>query len=238
MRPSRARAVPRGRTPRDTEERSYQLLGLRWAGADRGDAAEAGARSARRRSAPMAAGARSPGGRATSYSTGQALVALHDGGGVAIIDASWQRGIEYLLKTQAADGTWHATSRLHPPAPLSPPYFDAGYPDGHDQFLSMQGASWAVMALSYALGRRAASRRRRCRRRSRPASSPGSRRCCSARCADVRRLLDGGLEPERRDEVRRDDGADDGGAGRREDAAAARSRRRRQRPRADRDSRR
>ena len=44
-----------------------------------------------------------------------------------------------------------STSRLHPPAPLSPPYFDAGYPHGHDQFLSMQGASWAVMALSYAL---------------------------------------------------------------------------------------
>jgi ankyrin repeat protein len=40
---------------------------------------------------------------------------------------------------------------LHAPAPLSPPYFDAGYPHGHDQFLSMQGASWAVMALSYAL---------------------------------------------------------------------------------------
>ena len=56
------------------------------------------------------------------------------------------------LKTQAADGTWRVASRLHPPAPLSPPYFDAGYPNGHDQFLSMQGASWAVMALSYSLG--------------------------------------------------------------------------------------
>jgi ankyrin repeat protein len=85
------------------------------------------------------------------YSTGQALVALHDGGSVAIIDSSWQRGIAWLLKTQAADGTWLVKSRLHAPAPLSPPYFDAGYPNGHDQFLSMQGATWAVMALSYAL---------------------------------------------------------------------------------------
>jgi oligopeptide/dipeptide ABC transporter ATP-binding protein len=63
----------------------------------------------------------------------------------------YRRGVEYLLGTQAEDGTWHVRSRLHPPAPVSPPYFDAGYPHGHDQFISMQGASWAVMALAYVL---------------------------------------------------------------------------------------
>jgi ankyrin repeat protein len=147
---ARARTFLESRTPRDTEERSYQLLGLRWAGADRA--------SLRKLAAGLQATQRPDGGwssiagRASdAYSTGQALVALHDGASVAIIDSSWQRGIAYLLKTQAVDGTWHVPSRLHPPAPLSPPYFDAGYPHGHDQFLSMQGASWAVMALSYAL---------------------------------------------------------------------------------------
>ncbi|HKH74707.1 MAG TPA: ankyrin repeat domain-containing protein [Vicinamibacterales bacterium] len=147
---ARARKFLESHTARDTEERSYQLLGLRWAGADRA--------TLRKLAAGLQATQRPDGGwnsmagrDSDVYSTGQALVALHDGGSVAIIDSTWQRGIAYLLKTQAADGTWHATSRLHPPAPLSPPYFDAGYPHGHDQFLSMQGASWAVMALSYAL---------------------------------------------------------------------------------------
>jgi hypothetical protein len=53
-----------------------------------------------------------------AYSTRQALVALHEGGGVAITDANWQRGIEWLLKTQAADGSWHTKTQLYPAAPL------------------------------------------------------------------------------------------------------------------------
>jgi ankyrin repeat protein len=147
---ARARMFLESRTPRDTEERSYQLLGLRWAGAPRAKLQNL-ARDLKATQRPDG-GWNSVNGRdSDAYSTAQALVALHDGGGVAIIDSSYQRGIEFLLKTQGADGTWHVTSRLHPPAPLSPPYFDAGYPNGHDQFLSMQGASWAVMALSYAL---------------------------------------------------------------------------------------
>jgi ankyrin repeat protein len=157
---ARARTFLESRTARDTEERSYQLLGVRWA---RGDASGARATSGdramlRKLAAALQATQRPDGGwssipgrESDAYSTGQALVALHDGGSVAIIDSSWQRGIDWLLKTQAADGTWHVRSRLHAPAPVSPPYFDAGYPHGHDQFLSMQGASWAVMALSYAL---------------------------------------------------------------------------------------
>ena len=119
----------------------------------------------------MAAGARCPAARATCTRPVRRSSRCTTAASVAIIDSSWQRGIAYLLKTQAADGTWHVTSRLHPPAPLSPPYFDAGYPHGHDQFLSMQGASWAVMALSYALepararGAAAAARDRADRRR-------------------------------------------------------------------------
>ena len=137
-------------TPRETEERTYQLLGLLWAGAPRATLQKL-ARELKAAQRPDGGWNSVAGRESDAYSTAQALVALHDGGGVAIIDASYQRGIEFLLKTQAADGSWHVVSRLNPPAPLSPPYFDAGYPHGHDQFLSMQGASWAVMALSYAL---------------------------------------------------------------------------------------
>src|SRR5206468_3411478 len=35
---------------------------------------------------------------------------------------------------------------------VSPPYFESGYPYGHDQFISLMGANWAIMALAEALG--------------------------------------------------------------------------------------
>src|SRR6202040_4005071 len=87
-----------------------------------------------------------------AYSTGEALVALRDAGGVPTSDSAWRHGIEFLLSTQAPDGSWHVESRLHPPAPVSPPYFETGYPYGHDQFISTMGSSWALMALARALG--------------------------------------------------------------------------------------
>jgi ankyrin repeat protein len=86
-------------------------------------------------------------------------------------------------------------SRLNPPAPLSPPYFDAGYPEGHDQFISMTAASWAVMALAYALPP------------TRPVAPPALPGTAPANVepwvetvlfgsvADLRRLLDQGLNP-------------------------------------------
>jgi ankyrin repeat protein len=190
----RARKFLESRTARDTEERSYQLLGLRWAGADR-LALRKLATALQMTQRTDGGWSSLPGRESDVYSTGQALVALHDGGSVAIIDPSWQRGIAYLLKTQAADGTWRVTSRLHPPAPLSPPYFDAGYAHGRDQFLSMQGASWAVMALSYALEPA---------RRVTPPALPGTEPTgvepwaepvLFGSVADVRKLLDAGLSP-------------------------------------------
>jgi len=91
-------------------------------------------------------------GRASeAYSTGEALYALCAAGGVPISDARWQRGIRFLVNTQAPDGTWHVPSRLHDPVRLSPPYFESGYPYGHDQFISSAAAGWALMALSQAL---------------------------------------------------------------------------------------
>ena len=80
----------------------------------------------------------------------------------------------------------------------------------------MSGASWAVMALSYALaadaaGRAAAAAGDAARRR----RAVGRDRSLFGTVADVRRLLDRGLEPERGHEVGRHDGADDGGARRR-----------------------
>jgi len=191
---SRARDFLNSRTPRDTEERTYQLLGLRWADAPRARL-QSLARDLKATQRPDGGWNSVNGRESDTYSTAQALVALHDGGGVAIIDASYQRGIEFLLKSQTADGTWHVTSRLHPPAPLSPPYFDAGYPNGHDQFLSMQGASWAVMALSYAL-----EPARRVPPPPLPETEPANvepwvETMIFGTRDEVRQLLDGGLSP-------------------------------------------
>ena len=134
----------------DTEGRAYQLLGLHWTGSD----SATRVRLARE----LIATQRSDGGwgsvegRASeAYSTGEALFALHEAGEVATSDVNWQRGVAFLTRTQAVDGSWHVPSRLHDPARLSPPYLESGYPYGHDQFISVAGAAWAVMALAQAL---------------------------------------------------------------------------------------
>jgi ankyrin repeat protein/cytochrome c553 len=191
---ARARAYLEKNTAPDTEGRAYQLLGLKWAGADNGRLRRLGRELLARQQAD--GGWESRAGRGSDvYSTGQALVALHDGAGTAAGDAAFRKGIAWLLRTQAADGTWHATTRLRPPAPLSPPYFNAGYPYERDQFLSMSGASWAIMALSYALGP------------ARPVTAaplpetlpanvePWVETVLFGTVADLRRLLDGGLSP-------------------------------------------
>jgi ankyrin repeat protein len=147
----RARSWLAANQPRNTEERTYQLLGLSWTGADR---ALLG-----RLAGQLRATQQSDGGwnsienrPSDAYSTGEALVALRDAGAVPTSDTAWRRGIEFLVSTQAPDGSWHVESRLHPPAPVSPPYVETGYPYGHDQFISTMGSSWAVMALARAMG--------------------------------------------------------------------------------------
>ena len=109
----------------DTEGRAYQLLGLHWTGGDSATRV--------RLASELVATQRSDGGwgsiegRASeAYSTGEALFALHQAGEVATSDVDWQRGIAFLMRTQAVDGSWHVPSRLHNPARLSPPYSKAG----------------------------------------------------------------------------------------------------------------
>ncbi len=190
---ARARAFLEARTPRDTEERSYQLLGLKWAGAPRAQLQKL-AQGLKARQRPDGGWSSRDGRDSDVYSTGQALVALHDGGGVAIIDATWRRGLDYLLTTQQPDGSWQVASRLRPPAPLSPPYFDAGYPGGRNQFIAMSGASWAVMALSYGLGPSMRVVPPPLPETQPVMVEPWAETVLFGTVADVRRLLDGGLD--------------------------------------------
>jgi ankyrin repeat protein len=178
----------------DTEERTYKLLGLKWSGGDRGSILAA-AKDLFSTQKDDGGWASLDGRDSDAYSTGQALVALHDSGEVPITDAHWQRGIAWLMKTQASDGSWHTATRLYPPAPLSPPYFESGLPYGHDQFLSAQGGAWAVIALADALGPG---------KRVVPDPLPGvapqnvepwAETMIFGSAGDVKKLLDAGLDP-------------------------------------------
>jgi ankyrin repeat protein len=137
--------------PRTTEDKAFQLFGLRWTGAGE----EARQKAARR----LVAEQREDGGWAQlpamtsdAYATGEVLVALREGAGLQTSDPAYQRGLRFLLKTQEPDGAWRVKSRLNPPAPVSPPYFDAEFPPfQHDQFVSIMATSWAAAAMLHAV---------------------------------------------------------------------------------------
>ena len=79
-----------------------------------------------------------------AYATGEALYALNAAGRMPATDPVYAKGVKYLLNTQAADGSWHVKSR----SIWVQPYFESGFPYGHDQWISAAGTSWATMALS------------------------------------------------------------------------------------------
>jgi len=82
---------------------------------------------------------------ADAYATGEALWALHESG-IAPGDPVYGRGVEFLLRTQQEDGTWHVVTR----ALALQPYFQSGFPYGHDQWISQAGTAMATIALTFA----------------------------------------------------------------------------------------
>jgi hypothetical protein len=139
-------------TPLSTEDRVMQLLGLRWAGVS--DQVMA-ARQRELVELQRADGgwAQTPHLASDAYATGQAIYTLRELG-TAATDPAVQRGVAFLLRTQADDGTWMVKSR----AMKIQPYFESGFPYGHDQWISQTGTAWAAMALSAAAAPDAALR--------------------------------------------------------------------------------
>jgi ankyrin repeat protein len=181
-------------TPKVTEERVFQLVGAFCLNGDHAVPPEtiAGLKATQR---PDGGWNSREGLPSDAYSTGEALWALHSFGGVAITDASWQRGIDFLLRTQAKDGSWHVVSRLRPPAPVSPPYVETGYPYGHDQFISIMGASWAVIALADALGPEKPQNLAPLEEAEVKDVEPWVETVLFGTAADVKKLLDSGFDP-------------------------------------------
>jgi len=88
-----------------------------------------------------------PGMPAEAYATGEALYALHISGDVPVKDVAYQRGIDWLLKNQLADGTWFVPALA---VPVQPHTFES-FPHGWHQFASEAGSSWATLALLFTL---------------------------------------------------------------------------------------
>lgn len=141
--------VERGRqwllqtAPRNNEDRAFQLLGLAWANTDK--------QSLQKMSRDLLTRQRKDGGwgqhdtmESDAYATGQALVALHQAGGLPVTHRAYQRGVGYLLANQAADGSWRVLTRTFP----IQRYFESGFPYGHNQWISVAASSWATMALT------------------------------------------------------------------------------------------
>lgn len=146
----RARRWLAATRPASTEDATFRLLGLVWAGASKGEINAAGHDLA---ALQQAGGGwpELPGYPADAYSTGEALYALREAHMAADADSIQRRGLRFLFSTQAPDGSWHVHTRMISPARVSPSYFSTGFPYQKDEYLSYAGTCWAVMAMLSAL---------------------------------------------------------------------------------------
>jgi N-acyl-D-amino-acid deacylase len=81
--------------------------------------------------------------KSDAYATGQTLFVLRDVGFDPSAPA-FQRGLQFLLRTQCDDGSWFVKTRSRP----IQTYFDNGDPHGNDQFISTPATAWAAAALA------------------------------------------------------------------------------------------
>jgi ankyrin repeat protein len=132
-------------TPVTHQDHAFRLLGLAWGGAS--------TPVIREEVKSLATLQRADGGwsqlpamESDAYATGEALFALGSAGRMAITDPVFRKGVDYLLSTQAGDGSWHVKTR----SIWLQPYLESGFPYGRDQFISTAGTAWATLALAIA----------------------------------------------------------------------------------------
>ncbi|MCU1260373.1 MAG: Ankyrin, partial [Bryobacterales bacterium] len=130
--------------PQTTEDRTTQLLGLKWAGVSE-SRQERLVDQLLELQRPNGGWAQTPNLAADAYATGQVLFTLHELG-ISADTPAFRKGIGYLLRTQLEDGSWHVKTR----AVALQPYFESGFPHARDQWISSAGTAWATVALTYA----------------------------------------------------------------------------------------
>ena len=90
-----------------------------------------------------------------AYATGQALYALCESGMAKPTDDVYQKGMNYLLKTQDATGAWLVQTRSYG----IQPFFSSDFPPkDENQYISAAATNWADLALLEALPDKAKSK--------------------------------------------------------------------------------
>jgi hypothetical protein len=150
---AKAREWLQAAKPVTAEDRNMQLLGLYWAGAD-GSALKPLQKAILAGQRPDGGWIQHAGLGTDAYATGESLYALAETQQTRPSSMASQRqmkrGVQYLLNTQRADGSWFVASH----SPRIQAYFEGGFPYGHDQWISNWGTSWAALALTFAINPR------------------------------------------------------------------------------------
>ena len=128
------------------DDRNFQLIGLERAGVDK-DVLRRLARAILALQQPDGGWAQRAELKSDAYATGQTLYALAASEVVSTGQPAYQKGVKYLLSTQHVDGSWYVRSR----SPKFQPFFEGGFPYGHDQWISSMATGWAAAALALAI---------------------------------------------------------------------------------------
>jgi ankyrin repeat protein len=143
---TKARQWLQAAKPGTTEDRNMQLMGLYWAGAS-ASVLKPLAKAILARQQPDGGWMQHAGLATDAYAAGESLSALALTEQIRTSGAAWKRGVQYLLNTQRADGSWFVASH----SPRIQAFFEGGFPYGHDQWISNWGTSWAALALTAAI---------------------------------------------------------------------------------------
>jgi len=141
-----ARAYLLAARPHNEDDYAFRLMGLLWTEASASQIASA-ARELMAQQRADGGWAQTPQMASDAYATGQALAAISMTQPDMVTGDPYRRGVAFLMRTREADGSWHVRSRAFG----FQPYFESGFPHGHDQWISMAATAWAVIALMPAI---------------------------------------------------------------------------------------
>jgi len=129
------------------QEIVFQLLGMQWCGSSD----EVKRKTAEKLEAIQNADggwSQLPSLKSDAYATGQTLYALYESRMIKPEDEIYQKGLNYLLKTQDPSGAWILSTRSYP----IQPFINSDFPPyDENQFISATATNWATMVLMIAL---------------------------------------------------------------------------------------
>jgi ankyrin repeat protein len=143
---ARAKAWLAAAKPTTQEDRNMQLLGLAWAGDDE-KSLQGRVKAILDQQRPDGGWAQRDSLTSDAYATGETMYALVQAAKFSTKDPAYQRAVKFLLSQQRADGSWYVASR----SPKFQPYFESGFPYGHDQWISSMATGYATAALALAI---------------------------------------------------------------------------------------